>query len=387
MTVLRHRYGLALLLAGAAWLMPAAAAELPRATQQLLSQAKLDPGLLAGIDAELAVPQGWIDGARREADVKVLASWDPAQFRTLTAPFRERYPFVKLTYMRGSLIDRGIKALEAFKADRYFAAVITSPGTYWEDYREAGALADLRALPNYRLLAAQDRDAGGLWIGQKIAYRCMAYNTDRIAKSDLPRRWDDLVTNMVWRNGTLGIPNRPNLWLSQLWHANGAQWTTDFITKLFRDVKPQLRQEGSSASVGLTVAGEVPAMVAAAEYRVKEYQEKGAPVNLHCPEPIPTGTSMLLMMKNTPAPNGTYLFLDWFISKEGQIAQYVADRSLSVHPDLKNDPRLVPFPEEIIGKTLAPRDEYVARTEYADMMRVYEPLWSAAGGPEIKTDE
>jgi ABC-type Fe3+ transport system substrate-binding protein len=364
-----------------------AAAELPRATQELLRQARFDAGILAGLDAELVMPQGWLDGARSEPDLKILASWDPAQFRILSAPFRERYPFVKLTYMRGTLIDRGLKALEAFKAGRYFAAIIASPGNYWFDYRDIDAFTDLRILPNYRNLGAEERDAEGLWMGQKIAYRCMAYNSERVAKRDLPQRWDDLLTNPFWRDGKLGIPNRPNLWLSQLWHAQGPDWTTDFIKRLFRIVKPQLRQEGSSAAVGLTVAGEVPAMVAAAEYRVKEYRLKGAPVNLHCPEPIPTAVSPMVMWKGTPARNSAYIFLDWFLSKEGQLAQYVADLSTPVHAQMKDDPRFLPFPEEIIGKKQALRDEAALQTEYPAMMQVYQPLWEASGGAAIKADD
>jgi len=375
---------LLLVLAG---LAPAAAAELPHATQELLGQAKLDAGILAGLEAELAMPKEWLEGAKGEPDLKILASWDPKQFRALSAPFRERYPFVKLTYMRGTLIDRGVKALEAFKTGRYFAAIIASPGNYWLDYRDIGAFADLRVLPNFAKLGPEERDPNGLWMGQKIAYRCMAYNTERVPKSELPARWDDLLTNPFWRGGKLGIPNRPNLWLSQLWHAQGRDWTTDFIRKLFGTVKPQLRQEGSSAAVGLTVAGEVPAMVAAAEYRVKEYKTKGAPVNLHCPEPVPTAVSPMVLWKGTPAKYSAYLFLDWFLSKEGQLAQYVADLSTPVHAGMKDDPRFLPFPEEIVGKKQALRDEAALESEYPEMMKVYQPLWEASGGAAIKTDE
>ena len=377
----------AALLLACTGLASAHGAELPRATQALLRQAKLAPDILAGLDAELVMPKEWLDGAKGEPDVKILASWDPKQFNTLAAPFRERYPFVKLTYTRGALVDRGLKALEAFKAGRYFAAIIASPGNYWFDYRDIDAFADLRVLPNFRKLEPAERDPEGLWMGQKIAYRCMAYNSTRVAAADLPRRWDDLLTNPFWRDGKLGIPNRPNLWLSQLWHAQGPAWTTDFMTRLFRIVKPQLRQEGSSAAVGLTVAGEVPAMVAAAEYRVKEYRLKGAPVNLHCPEPVPTAVSPMVLWKGTPAKNSAYLFLDWFLSKEGQLAQYVADLSTPVHAGMKDDPRFLPFPEEIVGKRQALRDEASLQSEYPEMMKVYQPLWEAAGGSEIKSDD
>jgi hypothetical protein len=136
--------------------------------------------------------------------------------------------------------------------------------------------------------------------------------------------------------------------------------------------------------VGLTVAGETPAVIGAAEYRVKEYAIKGAPVSWHCPEPIPVAISQMIMLKGTPSPNSAYMFLNWFLSKEGQIAQYATDFSAPVHKDLYKDPHFYPFPDEVIGKQMALRDEEKLRTEYPKLLAVYAPLWSGAGGGEAE---
>jgi iron(III) transport system substrate-binding protein len=361
--------------------MPAAwAGDLPKATQEMLRKGHFDSSILAGLDDELVMPPAWIEGVQKEPELKILASWDPRQFREMSAPFRERYPFVKIQYTRGSLHDRGIKTLVAYQAGRILADVIASSSNTWIDFKEAGGLTDLRVLPNFKLLPDENRDPGGLWIGQKIAYRCMAYNNKLIKKADLPRTWDDLLTNPVWRNGTLAIPDIPSIWLSMLWDAKGEAWTTDFMTRLFTVVKPQLRKEGSSAVVGLTAAGEVPAFIGAADYRVREYAQKGAPVSYHCPEPVPVGVSQLMMLKGGPAPNGAFMFLNWFLSKEGQLAQFIGDHSIPVHKELEQDARFLPFPDEVLGKKLAVRDEEKIRTEYPKLMAVYEPLWKGAGG-------
>jgi iron(III) transport system substrate-binding protein len=379
------RYGRAAVTAAALFAaiatMPAAwAGDLPKATQEMLRKGHFDSSILAGLDDELVMPPAWIEGVQKEPELKILASWDPRQFREMSAPFRARYPFVKIQYTRGSLHDRGIKTLVAYQAGRILADVIASSSNTWIDFKEAGGLTDLRVLPNFKLLPDENRDPGGLWIGQKIAYRCMAYNNKLIKKADLPRTWDDLLTNPVWRNGTLAIPDIPSIWLSMLWDAKGEAWTTDFMTRLFTVVKPQLRKEGSSAVVGLTAAGEVPAFIGAADYRVREYAQKGAPVSYHCPEPVPVGVSQLMMLKGGPAPNGAFMFLNWFLSKEGQLAQFIGDHSIPVHKELEQDARFLPFPDEVLGKKLAVRDEEKIRTEYPKLMAVYEPLWKGAGG-------
>jgi iron(III) transport system substrate-binding protein len=358
----------------------AAGAELPNATRDILHKAHLEPSILAGLDRELAMPPQWVAAAKKEPPVKILASWDPKQFREMSAPFRERYPYVRIEYTRGSLRERGVKTLEAFEAGRYLADIIASSSNTWAAFKKANGLADLRVLPNFQNLPPENRDPGGLWIGQKIAYRCMAYNTGLIKAADLPKTWDDLVTNPVWRNGTLAIPDIPAVWLPMLWEAKGPAWTTDFLTKLFTVVKPQLRKEGTSAVVKLTAAGETPAMIGAADYRVMELVKKGAPVAWHCPAPVPAAVSQLLMLKGSPAPNGARMFLDWFLSKEGQIAQYAGDYSIPVHKDLERDRRFLPFPDEIVGKPVAMRDESRIQTDMPKLMAVYEPLWLGAGG-------
>ena len=362
--------------------MPMLAADLPKATQEMLAKLKFEASILDGLDQELVMPPEWIAGAKSEGEVKILASWDPRQFREMSAPFRERYPTIKLNYNRGGLLERSVKTLVALQQGRLLGHIIASPGAEWLDFKDEDALADLRVLPNFKTLLPESREATGQWIGEKMAFRCMAYNTDKIKESDLPKTWDDLITNPVWRNGNLAIPDRPNLWLSMLWLSNGPEWTTNFMGTLFREVKPQLRKEGSNAAVGLTVAGETPAVIGAAEYRVKEYAMKGAPVGWHCPEPIPVAISQLMMLKATPAPNSAYMFLNWFLSKEGQLAQYAGDFSAPVHKDLYKDERFYPFPEKVIGKTLAFRDEEKLRVEYPKLLAAYAPLWMGAGGGE-----
>ena len=367
--------------------LPAASAELPKATQQILAKTGLDAGVLAGLDVELAMPAGWIDAARGEGELRIVASWDPRQFREMTAPFHERWPFVKLAYSRGSVFDRGVKVLAAYSQGRSIADIIASSSGTWQDFAEAGALVDLRILPNFARTADENKEPNGLWVGQKVAYRCMAYNTQKFRRADLPRAWDDLLTNPVWRNGAIGIPDLPQLWLSQLWDAKGAAWTTDFITRFFTLLKPQLRKEGTSAMVGLTAAGELPAMIGAADYRVKEMAARGAPVAWHCPAPVPVAVSQLLMLKGGPAPYSGYMFLDWFLSREGQVAQFLADASIPVHRDLTQDRRFMPYPEEVIGKPATARDEAGMRSEFPKLLAIYDPLWKAAGGPEGKREE
>ena len=103
--------GAALLVAGTA-----SAADLPKATQKFLKDLNLDQSILSGLDQELAVPQAWIDAAKKEGAIRMAATWDPPQYRKLTEAFVERYPFIKHEYSRGSRQERTLKPLMAFQS-------------------------------------------------------------------------------------------------------------------------------------------------------------------------------------------------------------------------------------------------------------------------------
>ena len=59
----------------------AEAAEMPKATLKAMADLGLDAALLDGLDAELNVPQAWIEGAKQEKEVIVSGTWEAREFR------------------------------------------------------------------------------------------------------------------------------------------------------------------------------------------------------------------------------------------------------------------------------------------------------------------
>jgi ABC-type Fe3+ transport system substrate-binding protein len=126
--------------------------------------------------------------------------------------------------------------------------------------------------------------------------------------------------------------------------------------------------------VALVIAGEFLAAVPSADYRTKQYVEKGAPVAWHCPEPVPLAISELSTIKGNPHPFASKLWVNWFLSKEGQIAQYYGDLAPPVHKDLQTR-EFLPFPEEIVGKTIAFRDPIQLERDLPKVFDIWNPLW------------
>jgi iron(III) transport system substrate-binding protein len=360
----------------------AAAADLPKATQAIMKKTGLPAEVLAGLDAELKMPQKWIDGARKEGRLIVGGTWDADQFDRMVAPFLERYPFVKFSYSRATRHDRVIKPLLAYKSGRVVTDVLSGVGAKFSSFKELGAILDLRQIPNWKNVPDGMKDKEGGWIGQRLRYWCMAYNTKALKKSDLPKTWDDLLTNPKLRNGKIGMGNRPNLWLLSMWEVKGEIGIRDFASKLFSVVKPQLRKEGMNALISLASAGEFDISLPSAEYRVSQMERKGAPVSWHCPEPVPMAISEMLAMKGGHE-NASLLFINWFMSKEGQVSQFAANLAPPVHKDLHRREFLA-YPDEIIGRKISFRDPESMENDLPKLMRFWDPMWFSAKGLKLE---
>jgi iron(III) transport system substrate-binding protein len=379
-----RRFGIPTVLACAVFALAASAADLPKSTQAMLSQLKLSPDLMRGIDEELAAPQDWLDGAKREGVVKILGSWDTQQFATMVAPFKERYPFLRLDYTRGDFDARALNPIIALQQGRYIADVITGFGGSDSHYKAADALEDLRILPNFKNPIPDTSDPDGRWVAARVRYWCLSYNTGLVRPEDLPKHWDDILTNPAWHNGNIGVGARPQLWLLMLEREYGEAWVRDYMERFFAVVKPQLRKEGVNALLSLTIAGEFHASVPAADYRTKQYEEKRAPIKWYCPEPVPRAASQMGILKGNPHPNAARLWVNWFLSKEGQVAQFKGDLASPAHRDLQI-PAFLPYPDQIIGHKIAGRlpdsNEAIDRLNAA-----WTRYWLSAGGAPVKDE-
>src|ERR687896_261712 len=127
-----------------------ASAPLLKSTEEMLKKLKLDPSILANLDKELEVPKAWLDGARKEAKLRIFSTVDPGQMDVLSRPFKERYPYVNIEYSRASHEDRAVRTLVAYKNKKIVTDILTGLGGSYFMYKEIGALDDMRSLPNWK---------------------------------------------------------------------------------------------------------------------------------------------------------------------------------------------------------------------------------------------
>jgi len=315
---------------------------------------------LATLEEELALPAAVLDAARKEGKFFWTSSINADPSKIVMAAFKKRYPGIDVQYQEGSEETRTVRTLTEFKAGKNKLDVVQGIGGFLSEYKAANALSPLNDLPAYANYDPPFRDPGNLWASMRTQYWSIVYNTDKVKPADLPKTWEDLAT-ATWKGRMgLGDLDRPQLWVLPLWKTWGAQRTTDFLKKLFAN-NPQRRKEGVSASTNLVGAGEYDLYLPAAPYHAQGAKEAGAPVGWYTPEPLPVAFSDISILANSPSPNAAKVFVNWFLSREGQNVYTKADNAAPVHPALRLDRQYLGiFADSFLGKQWAvtsPDDE------------------------------
>lgn len=354
-------------------------ASLPKSAAEMLKKLKLDPSILAGVEKELEVPGDWAEQAKREGKVKVQGtSLVAGNERVFFGPFRERYPFINLEYSGSDQRDRAVKTLVAYKSGRVIADVVENVSGALVAYAEAKALEDLRSLPGWKNVPEGAKDPDGLWVGFQENDWCMSYNTKLVKKEELPAKWEDLLTNPRWRGGNLALANRPSQWAVQLWKVKGEAWTKNFLQRLFSEVRPQLRKEGVNTLPQLVAAGEFHAVIPTMQPHAALEAAKGAPVGYHCPEIVTATIGEYVILKGAANLAAARIFVNWNLSKEGQIARYHTYSSTPVHKDLQRK-EFLPFAEEIVGKEVSRTDPAFEQKVLPNLNEFWNDLWLRGG--------
>lgn len=357
--------------------------ETPASAVKLANKYNISAQLMAGWEAEHKVPGAWIAGARKGGKLRISGSSRRRDFKRLAAPFRERYPFIKIDYTRGSRSNRVLKPLLAFRGGRYITDIITGMNTGIDKFLEVDALTDLSDLPNRANIPIKFGGSSTKWIGARLRYYCLAYNTKLVKKSELPKTWEDLMTSKALHNHKVALWWGVGSWLMPLWGAKGPEWTTQFIHDIFGKLKAERRKEGMTALTKLTAAGEFKATLAVAAYMVTRVSKKGGPVAFHCPDTVMVNATITGVLKGSPNTHAAKLFLNWLLSLEGQLFQYRHTGSRPIHKALQTE-KFMPFPKETLGKTMAFLDPGKMVDEIPALMKIWKPYWEGGSGPKGK---
>jgi len=286
-----------------------------------------------------------IAGAKKEGRVVIASSIGPEVRSSLSKAFTGKYG-IEVEFLQGKPMELAPKILAErragiFPIDLYIAGV----GTIDNVLVPAGALElidDDLLLPE-----VLDRKAwwGGdlFWLDPDQHYHLMfladprypiAINTN-LVKNDEIKSYRDLLNpkwkgKIAWSDPTLG----------------GAG-STAFIAmanlmdiKFLRDLgkQEQVFTRDQRIHMEWVARGKYPIGIGVKEESVTEFVKAGAPVSWN---PVVEGAFIagqgIAKMKNAPNPNAARVFLNWLLSKEGQIVASKAYGRQSAREDIPTD--------------------------------------------------
>ena len=243
--------------------------------------------------------------------------------RPLVSGFEAKYG-VKVEYARGDSQGNLLKLMGEQKAGAMQADVFAMTSGL-KPLLEANAVMKID-LEGAKALPPEFKDPNGYWVAANYYVMTAAVNTDLVPEKDRPKTDDDLLDakwadKIVWKpNDTSGAPGFIGHILRVLGEDRGMAYLRKLKEQRIKSVSASAR-----AVLDQVIAGEYPIVLQIFNHHAALSAKKGAPAQWLTLEPVMVQTELHAMTASAPHPNAAKLFLEYMISKEGQLIFQKAD--------------------------------------------------------------
>ena len=298
-------------------------------------------GVDAGTCAEVrsSASQEWdavVKRAEEEGQVSVYATDSIGNAPMIWAAFQKRYPKIKII---GTSMGRGSDLFPKLFSERRAGKFLTdvflgAPTAIYQNLYRARIVEPIGPM----LVQPGVTDVSKWWMGKHhyidaegqyvFMYESALYgppisfNTNLINEKDIKSAWDLVQPQWKEKFAALQIgPNQGSTALTYVYHH--PQLGPKFIERVYRDLEPTMFRELRQGTDWLS-QGKFPLCFLCR--RIDRAAMQGLPVaelNPYQVEEKPglgSGSGALVLMNRYPNPNGAKVFLNWFLSLEGQIA-------------------------------------------------------------------
>ena len=253
--------------------------------------------------------------AKKEGRVQYYTSQNIVAANALIKSFQKKYPYLKVDLFR--LGGRALltRTLSETQAGKHNFDVISMNIVEIQLLIKRGLLAKYLS-PESKGIAEGLKDKKGFWTAMRINQFIIGYNTSMISGKEVPKDWWDLL-NPMWKGGKIGVDRDATVWYASLLQYWGRERGIGFMKKLSAQ-EPHL-ERGNTLRTQMMTAGQFPLAIVHA-HKVEIFKAIGAPLDwVTTADPIVTQPNVLSVASHAPHPNGGRLFLDYLLSKEGQL--------------------------------------------------------------------
>ena len=257
--------------------------------------------------------QPLIEGAKREGKMVFYTSVETEFARALTAGFEAKYPFIKTDIYR-STHEKILSRINVERKTATYTADTLSVGEF-ETYhaQKMGFIAPYKS-PSAVAYAAGFKDPNGYWTDLYDNLIVTAYNTTRVTRDELPKRYEDLL-HPRWKRRMV-LDRNEDRWFANMLYLMGEKKGGEFMQGL---AKQEVAIRGGRGMVTqLLAAGEYDLQIVAYWYRPHLMKKQGAPVDWIAMEPAIVALHPISVVNRAPHPSAAKLFIDFVLAEEGQ---------------------------------------------------------------------
>lgn len=310
-----------------------------------------------------------IAGAKREGEVRL---WGDQEIThpDIAAAFNRRYSYIKVVTVSGKVGDLMPRIIAERRAAKYLADLYSGGlgGRAFFDFMRAGVLDPIKPaliLPDVvdaskwlngeHHYADSEKQFVFMYEGS-VAGVGLYYNTDLVNPREFKSYWD--ILKPKWKAKILlferlgaGSPS-----IVRFYH--NPQLGPEFIRRLLREMDLTVSQERRQATDWLG-RGNYSLCIDCGD--TDQARKQGLPVEEFAHEYLKeaaneigtSGNSGLALINHAPHPNAARVFLNWFLSREGQIAWQETMNVRVVEP---SDSMRTDIPKDKVGSS-ARREE------------------------------
>ncbi|MEK9684585.1 MAG: extracellular solute-binding protein [Rhodospirillaceae bacterium] len=259
-----------------------------------------------------------VAGAKKEKKLTVYSALTVNQaLRPLTEGFKKKYPFVETEFWRGSSRQIAKKVNAEIRANSLVADVLEGSGLSQIMVKARGVVKFTTPLTEG--IDKKFLDPNDQWIPSRFSYFGTAYNTKIIPTGTQPKTYDDLLNpkwkgKIAWR---IGSETGALLFITNVRQILGDKKAEVFFQKL--SAQGLINFRGSARTlVNRVVQGEYPLAIQIFAHHPVISAKKGAPVATQMMEPVVSVNGTIMLPKGVKNPHTALLFVDYYLSKEGQ---------------------------------------------------------------------
>ena len=310
-----------------------------------------------------------VAGAKKEGEVRL---WGDQEIThpDIIAAFTKQYPSIKPVTVTGRVGDLMPRIIAERRAGKYLADIYSGGlgGRAFYDFMRAGVLDPIK--PTLILPEVAD---GSKWLNGEHQYADnekqfvfmyegsvagvgLHYNTNLVDLKEFKSYWDLLKPK--WK-GKILLFERPGTGSPSIvrFYYN-PQLGPDFLRRLLTEMDLVLSQDRRQSSDWLA-SGKFPICIDCGD--TDRAKKQGLPVDEFAHETLKeagneistSGNSGLALINNAPHPNGARVFINWFLSRDGQS---IWQQTMNVKVNEPSDSMRVDIPKDKVSPS-ARREE------------------------------